>query len=391
MNFKKMSILILIILGVLITGCRTIKKMIPIRGVGSTIYIGGYENKPYKIEDLNVSSRDGYFLLEDYVVSNEGKPFNILDSKGKYIGCINLIKKNTIYSENHLNINLSNYNYDVIKVEPNVNIVYIVGQPNMSTREIFICIDPRETPLDIYLENVNITTNYTMPVIYNCSGADMNIICKGTNYITAGSTVPPLKLLDYFNTVKDVYTVATAPFEVYSIAEGWVDEAIKSGIISGLSGDGIISGFYDSMYGSMEESLELTKQWYNSLMNVTMGSNGVKGMDGTPAIKSLGGVSFYGDGNLVITGGNGTNGTDAKSGILGSILYDRPGGTGGKGGAAVMAYAVINMSNGNCRLVGGEGGSGGKNYNTSGQTNYASKGQKGGSTFSDFYYSNNGE
>lgn len=368
-------------------GCKKIKKIIHVRAVGSAIYVGGYEGKPYKIHKLNVESKDGYFLLEDYVVCDEGENFKIINSNGKIISSINLIKKSELYSQEKLTVDLRYYSYDVIIIESYTNIVSIKGEPNISPKELFICIKSRTTPLDIYLENVNITVNYMMPVIYNCSFEDVNIICKGTNYITGGSEVPPIELLE---TAKDIYTIVNSPFEVYSMAEDWVKEAIKNGIYSELTGEGTFtSGFYDTFYETSMTSLEMTKEWLNSLNNVVFGNAGVDGIDGEAAIQSLGGIAFYGEGTVVVTGGKGARGTNATSGIIGS--YDIKGGVGGDGGVAVMAYSIINISNGKCSLVGGAGGSGGKSYYKNGSEGYAQSGKKGDEVFADFYYSNGGE
>lgn len=390
MSKKKFLLIIMLLFSLCFIGCKKIKKVIPVRAVGSTIYVGGYESKPYKIHKLNVESQDGYFLLEDYVVCDEGENFNIINSNGKIIGSINLIKKSELYSQEKLFIDLKYYNYDVIIIESYTNIVSIKGEPNMSPKELFICIESRTTPLDIYLENVNLTVNYIMPVIYNCSFEDVNIICKGTNYITGGSEVPPIELLELLETTKDIYTIVNSPFEVYSMAEDWVKDAIKKGIYNELTGEGTFtSGFYDTFYETTMTSLDLTKEWLNSLNNVVLGKAGVDGIDGVAAIQSLGGIAFYGEGTIVVTGGKGVRGTNATKGVL--VLHDIKGGTGGDGGVAVMAYSIINMSNGKCSLIGGTGGSGGKSYYENGHEGYAQSGRKGDEVFADFYYSNGGE
>lgn len=387
-HVKKILLIVGIVLCIVfLVGCRNVKKITAIRTVGSTAYVIDYSNQPYKIDELNIVSDGNYFVFEDYVASPLGKYYTVSNSKNETIGRIKLAKKSELYSTNVLTVDLLNYNYEVISIQADVNKVQINGKNNMSQKNIFICIDPRTNPLDIYLNNVNIGTNYIMPVIYNCSGVDVNLICTGANYITAGSAVPPKEYLEYLETAKDIYTIASGPYEVYSIAEDWVKEAIISGVISGITNEGaVVSGFYDSMYDSMNESLELTKQWWGSFVDTIYGKPGASGMHGETAIKSLGSIAIYGEGTLLIKGGNGSDGGNAKLG-LGSIS-ESPGGVGGNGAVAITAPIILNVTNGRCILKGGNGGHGGKGYKDLTDIVYASDGNHAKETKSNYYYSN---
>lgn len=313
---------------------------VTIRSCGSGFYFDGDSGKTYKIKELNVTSQNNYFYLDDYFCSKSlGKEYKIKSGLST-VGSVYLAKKSDHYNKELFEFNVDALNSNILSITPDMNYVRVYSTEAGNSHELYIRIEERTLPLDLTLENVNIYTSEPIPVIYSGSACDINLILEGTNTLIAGNQKYTEQ--SFSQAVKDG---ALSQMEIRSIDD--FRETIRTS--SGFLGiDTAV--FADSAIAAKDQSV------LDGILKWEAGENGSRGLNGKPAIISRGGISIRGTGTLNAKGGDGYNGANANNSLFGTA----DGGKGGKGGSGVLCAGLLIMNGGKTVLQGGEGGKGGE-------------------------------
>lgn len=351
MTKKHISLIILIaMLIAMLGGCATPKIAVCARGVGSVCYVTGVTaaDTPLSIKELNINAVANYFSFDDYVIDPNGQTYTIINAKRKKLCEIKLLKKAEI-SGRKLDIVLSEYNETYLSIESNVKEVHIIG--DSSPHEMYINIEERTTPIDIHLDNAFLYTEYSVPVIFNGNNIAVNIKLTGDNVIQAGSRMPERDLIDedYLNwanreisaflhdTTNDVLDIAIPNLYRFYVDcckfASNVDERMNSNNSPAYSAIASeiadrVGEFNGSLINGIDAGLSVANDFF-------FGNRGSDGADGATAIALCGDLAIYGDGELIVTGGDGENGADSYGYI------DSQPGRGGDGGRPICAITVI--------------------------------------------------
>lgn len=333
------------------TACNSTTRIHPIRGAGSGFYVSASPDETYKIKELDAKSTGNYFVLEDYVVDAEGKQYEVLNKK-KTVGYINLKKKSEVYNSKKFEFNLDTFSSKIINITADMNYVEIYSSDPSIAREIYINVQLRDTPLDITLRNANIYTVKRMPVLYNGSQGDINLILEGENRIKAGSedmTAEEYEQIRAYNAVEDIVTVVAVPILMYNRMKKTTNRLIKNAIFTP-------NEFLDKFVKEGEMAFEMTKVWWESVEGIIYGENGYAGLLGESSLVSIGNITVYGNGNLEVIGGDGGDGGDASK----FAAFGAYGGRGGDSGHAVYCHGYYNFAGGSVKLKPGRPGVGGR-------------------------------
>ena len=342
-------VMLLLTVMLLITSCYEYKEELKVYTCGSGFYINRDDNYNYYIDDLNVESNGNSFYLEDYFCSEEfGIPYAISDGIID-MGNVYLAKKDDYYNENIFDFDLDSYADCCIEITPEMNYVNIHSSNTEVSHELFIVIKPRDIPLDITFENVNICTKSAIPVFYSQAYVDVNIRLIGKNTFSTGnisqrSTSVWERLENGLTEIENRFVSAyeSAPSYIEGISQKISNQTVLTTITS----------CYNSLTGL---SIDLFTGLVNGMQNIFTGVEGSDGRNGVACFIHAGGVCFTGDGSLSTMGGSGENGYDAKDSMFGGA----DGGNGGMGGEGFVCKRLLIVSPSCLWSSGGKGGKGG--------------------------------
>ena len=370
-NFLIKLVCLCLICMTLFTSCGKKVRVVKFLTAGSSAFAYTNTGETYKIKELNLESQNGVFHFEDYYVSEDGQQYNVTNKKGKVVSKINLAKKSETYNPQVYEFNIDTLELPGINITTDMNYVVIYSDDNSKSHDITVIIDPhRTTPCDIEFKNVNIQTSDYVSPVSNFSDQAVNIKMTGENYFKAGS----------FNNFEEYYASIQNSQDLFDKTSGNITalafygyyfevRAINVYFMS-LTGKGDFVEEYKSV---VRDSVTLIDTFLSSADNLLNNQAGQDGYDGAAAISSLGPVYIYGSGNATLIGGNGTNGLDADTGVLGHNSVK--GGDGGNGGCAILGEIVVENMSGSISMAAGSHGFGGN-----GAGNNPKKGADGKST-----------
>ena len=317
---------------------------IDIYGCGSGLYLGGSDDYKYYIRALDATSDGACFVLEDYFYSEElGEKYEVHDEFFK-VGETYLAKKSDYYDPQVYDINIDTYGSSCLTISSNMDYVHIYSESG-EQKAIYIEVEPRDIPLDITFENVNICTPTDVPVVFSKTYQDINIKAVGRNTLQAGcvedrhlTTLDKLK-----NGLYEMeHRFACSLSETLDLLAD-IPDSVMSGDITDI--------IRRQVSASRKAIFTAADDYYNFIVGKP-GEDGVKGVTG---FVHLGGVCLYGDGILTIVGGRGTKGGDASSSLGGASN----GGNGGRGGTGISCARLITTDEERLSACGGSGGKGG--------------------------------
>lgn len=348
---KRIAITIatIILLVTVLPICSCSKEELEIYSCGNAFYIN-QPNKTYTIKELGVTSNGNAFFVDGYFCSEElGDPYAIKDGWFN-VGTVYLAKKSSFYDSTVHEFNLDNYNEPVINITEDMDYVRIYSSDENNKHCLYINIEPRELPLDLVLENVQIYTDYGIPVIFSQTYQDINLILKGKNKLSAGVSYN-FTYKSFQERVNDEISVMEEKF--YNEYESAKD-AINN-FPDGVMSEGIVDHTYGHLINSADKALDAFENVLQGTIDMVAGVDGVKGFDGIACIVHAGGISVNGTGSLSVYGGDGSTGEDAASSLLGTA----DGGPGGNGAPALCCARYLSLDPVQVQLHGGEGGEGG--------------------------------
>ena len=347
-SLKASAILVLIALILLmLSGCRVYKEDFTVYDCGSGFYFNREDKFNYFISELDLESNGNYFCCEDYFYSEElGKKYTLTDGLFD-IGYVYLAKKSDYYNETVYSFDVDSYDQDSILITADMDYVHIFSESGKS-KELFIYVEPRDFPLDITLENVNLYTSSAVPVFLSGAKSAINIKLVGSNSFKAGSfgqrSSSNSDLLQ--NGLTKIENVFNSSYDsLVDYIEGHPDY---------LSFSNFNQTTYSAIGRICKTSSNLIENFIDGVFNFWGGEEGSEGIRGISCFMHLGGLSFYGDGSIYIEGGKGENGMDASNSLAGSAN----GGKGGQGGTGLICSYFINH-NEVAAISGGDGGKGG--------------------------------
>lgn len=355
LNFLVRLVCLCLVCLTLLTSCGRKVRVVKILTAGSSAFSYTRTGETYKIKELKLESNDGVFDLGDYYVSEYGKQYNITNKSGKVVSKINLAKKSETYNPEVYEFNVDTLEVPGIIITSDMDYVVIYSEDG-AARDITVIVDHGRTkPCDIEFRNVNIQTSDYVSPISNFSDQAVNIKMTGENYFKAGN----------FNNFEEYYESIQASQDLFDKTSGNITalafygyyfevRAINVYFMS-LTGKGDFVEEYKSV---VRDSVTLIDTFLKSADNLLNNQAGQDGYDGVPAISSLGPVYIYGSGNATLIGGNGTNGLDANTGLLGHNSVK--GGDGGNGGCAILGETVVLNLDGDISMTAGSYGFGGK-------------------------------
>lgn len=352
---KKISLLLVFItlLEICFTSCKGVRVAQPICA-GSSIVMYGDSKSTYKIKGTSLKSKDGEFIFDDYFVDENGTPYQITKG-GKVVSTVKLSKKSEKYNPEVFEFNLDEYSEPGITITGDMNYVRIYSTDSSKVHDITIIVDyDRTSCCDVVFENVNIQTSEYISVLTNYSTYGLNIEFKGNNYFKSGT----LENLEKYYEALTAYHYVNGVYQAVSPLSygGWYFET-KAVLVylDTIKGKGTP---YDNFNSASKEMTAMIKQGLQGLDTLLNNQKGLDGYDGMPTFNSIGSIYMYGSGSATIIGGDGTDGTNAYSGIIGS--NNAIGGNGGDAGFAVVADVFIHHMEGNLSLRSGATGIGGK-------------------------------
>ncbi len=367
---KSVCCILTAIVSLSFVGCKDQKgegkptKVAMVRAAGSCAFVSNTDGAPYKIQGLDITSNDNVFTFENYVADKNGTKYEITNKKGKTIGTICLSSK-AQSEEGKMTVDLPTYDQNILRIPQNVNAVTING--NGTAKELYMHVETRQAPLDIYLNDVNIYTEYSMPVLFSYSPCDINIIVSGENTLTAGNSDPLAENLQALmdNKERDELILdVTSSFVMHYHCSA----KLQPTVILGETVDGLINGRLDQRLQEwcnawcerLAADISCLDSLFTWLYDTVTDRAGVQGHQGASAVQTFGNVAVYGSGSLKIAAGNGGNGTDGKG--FGGLI-DASGGVGGDAGHAVSCQTFISsLTDERLSLIDGKAGEGGYGY-----------------------------
>lgn len=351
---KKLSMLLF---GVIIissfNGCGLFKKDPKVRCAGSAIYLTkGKSDKEYYIDGLEGKFVNNYYFNEDYYYDPDGKEYMIRSGIGFAYDKVKLSPKHGNYNSTVLDIDLATYDLSKggITIWGKTNYVNVYSSdPNRTYDVCFIVDYNRKKPCDFKFTNVKIKTAVNCSVINNFSACDMNVCFEGDNYFEAGE---PFSIDDILaGKISDEiqrYYSFTYYIEYYN--------RCKNYIVSYLEGASVTDVLIDAWADFTDVTLDVMEDLWKGTTNFLTGSNGDRGIDGSPTIMSFGSINFYGNGNANIIGGDGGEGGSGGFSLSGSSN----GGKGGNSASGVMCVNLFDDVDGILEIKAGTPGKGGR-------------------------------
>lgn len=321
---------------------------------GSAFAVIGAGVDGLTVEGLEgVAVSDNLFYSEDYVVDGQnGTEYNIC-LKGKSVGTVKLSRKDS--SATLYEFNLATLTEAAIIITADMDRVRIYSDDPTREYNVTVFIDPeRDSALDLTLCNVNISTTDASCAIANYSVKDVNIILEGVNTLRSGDA---LSLQEYQNLLRLVENAEAAYDTIYPFVcatKRFKKMAVGVYVKSALG----MGSFEENFNKTTSEMVEILDKGLQGLETLLNNQAGLKGLDGTSTVTSLGSVHISGAGSLTVYGGNAANGNYASHGFVGANSVK--GGDGGNAGHAVMAKNILITATGRVSLVPGKSGIGGE-------------------------------
>ena len=338
----------------LFTSCGKKVRVVKFLTAGSSAFAYTNTGETYKIKELNLESQNGVFHFEDYYVSEDGQQYNITNKSGKMVSKINLAKKSENYNPEVYEFNIDTLEVPGIIITSDMDYVVIYSEDGAS-RDITVIVDHGRTkPCDIEFRNVNIETSDYVSPVSNFSDQAVNIKMTGENYFKAGNFN---NFEEYFASIqasKDLFDNTSGNITALAFYGYYFEVRAINVYFMSLTGKGDFVEEYKSV---VRDSVTLIDTFLSSADNLLNNQAGQDGYDGAAAISSLGPVYIYGSGNATLIGGNGTNGLDANTGVLGHNSVK--GGDGGNGGCAILGEIVVENISGSISMTAGAHGFGG--------------------------------
>ena len=304
------------------------------------------------IESVSVSNN--LFYSEDYVVDNEnGTEYNLC-RKGKTVATVRLSRKDGVYDSTLYEFNLATLTEAAVIITADMDRVRIYSDDPTREYNVTVFIDPeRDSTLDLTLCNVNISTSDASCAIANYSVKDLNIILEGENTLRSGNALSLQEYQDLLRFVENAEAAYDTIYPFVCATKRFKQMAVGVYVKSAL-GMGSFEENFNKTTAEMVEILDKGLQGLETLLN---NQAGMKGLDGTSTITSLGSVHISGSGSLTVYGGNAANGNDASHGFVGANSVK--GGDGGNAGHAIMAKNILITAEGAVNLLPGKNGKGG--------------------------------
>ena len=327
------------------TGCKE-DDPFEVYSCGDGFYFNRSGDNTYKIKELGLESNGNCFVTDEYFVSEElGEEYVI--KKGLFkVGSVYLAKKSDHYNSEQFRFNVQEYNNNILAITPEMNYVELYSEGIDSVALQVQVMSGRKTPLDLTLNNVKVLSPNGIPVIFSGATTDVNIILKGKNELISGDQIFTREEL--LNRLKDK-TLDEVTMTFYDT----INELQKTG--NAIANEDIVGALNHALRTLGEAAKDAWEGLGNAVDTVVSGIDGFEGAAGATTVIISGGLSFSGDGSIVIKGGKGANGSSASGSITGSAS----GGKGGDGGDAVACNAYLDLS-GQVHAEGGMGGLGGQ-------------------------------
>ncbi|MBE5730376.1 MAG: hypothetical protein E7350_00300 [Clostridiales bacterium] len=335
-----LSILILSVF--MVCSCDSKSDDLRIEQIGSTIILRNNAQYTYYIKELDAKIIDGLYVNNDYTYNPEGDPYIVKDKQGRKMGTVYLSPKQDLFT-NVIELDLNTYSESGYWVDPNVDKVIVGSEDKRYSGPFALFIEEREKPLDIEFINVSIVNNGVVSVISNFSSSALNIYLNDGVEINAGSVSSSVEAEKFQQLAFDAlmnYTKGLLKYKAVPLA------AIKTFATGKLE---YATSYIDGLIAVSQTALD-------SFESLLLGKDGSDGLDGAPAIMSVGPIHFSGEGTSSIMGGSGGNGSDGSSSITGRA----DGGDGGDAAPAVLAPTiVISSARRNIEMKAGMPGDGG--------------------------------
>jgi hypothetical protein len=352
----KIIALILVACSLPLTACSKPKRVAKVHSAGSSVWVYGIEEKQFKIKDLKAETNDGLFYLEDYYVSEEGELYEITNKRGKTVASVLLAKKSETYNPTVYEFNLDEHTEKGIVITGEMDYVKIYSNDPSTPHDITILVDYERTkPCDIEFSNVNIQTTNYVSVLQNLSSYDLNIKLEGSNYFKSGD-LPDLideyyVALHALDLSQDALHVALTTL---AFAGLYYEARSVQVYLDTIRGKGTAE---ENFFSATKDMTTLVKFGLDSFESFVSNKKVENGFDGMSTFSSIGGIYFYGSGSATILGGNGTDGIDARPGVIG--VNSVKGGDGGDGGSAIVANVLITNPGVSLTMISGAPGEGG--------------------------------
>ena len=318
---KIIGFILFICITFMLFGCDIYREEFSVYYCGSGISFNRNTNATYYIDELGIEFEGNTPYLEDYFYSEAlGQKYTIRDQFFE-VGEVYLAKKSDYYNDTVYTCNVNTYPEDYFVITSDMYYVHFLGKAE-EQREFHISVEPREVPLDITFENVNICTKSAIPVFFSATPHDINITLIGKNDFQAGSfqerseSISPIlsnRLTRMENQYKRIYDYALAYIDyVKNMAEDTVEDLphylIDKGVVDLLS---------DRLLNIGKISADIFETGINEWMNIWAGKNGSTGIEGITCFFHFGGICFTGDGTISVSGGQGGKGGDADASLTG--------------------------------------------------------------------------
>lgn len=364
-------VLIGIILGVnylIFSGMFSTNKIPKVDNVGDTVvlryaprwesyYIDGIEDAEF--------TRNGKvytFYSTDYIVREDGAPYDIMNSKGEKVGSINLRRDDNELSV--MKIDLSEINKDFIEIPATCDKVRVYASGEDRTYSLSIQIAERTNPVEVEFDKVSIQAPDVAPVLYSLSAAHVNVRVVGNVSLKGGTNPYTMEHAATMDKFIDTVETAASAYCVCMVSAVGTAASIVYGV----------DYYMDMFAGVTSLQLNVMENAWGKVEELFNGRDGYPGLDGVPALQVAGKLNVVGDSNasLKLEGGNGGTGGDGS----GSFMTTTKGGRGGNGASAIVCGTLATNLGDRISYLSGEGGFGGEGGTS--VTGTGSRGNRGG-------------
>ncbi len=354
-------LLIAVLCAMTACGGSKLRKVTGVYGAGSSFYVMSHSGAPYRVDGIPASCNGNFITLEGYVRNRNGEPHDVLDSGGQRISSIRLVPEAEAFGGETFDIDVASYGADLLIVEKNVGKVRLWSSVNDSV-QISVIVEERDTPLMIALDHIYINTRRRVPFLISPNEADIVLSVTGDCSIMAGNVNMTddefqqyRQIVEEIKTLKKTWTQIKHPgMSAIVLCYSFLccsSERLSEGGSSGAN------SFVDEFIKFNDMVCDDLQTTIDALHGLYYGDDGADGLDGAPAILTVGGLEIKGDGYLAIFGGNGADGFDGSF----ALGFGGDGGDGGDSGYAAFSQVVIDAAGVAefARGIPGKGGKGG--------------------------------